>query len=44
MELTRAAFDFAVQQSGLSEDEFVVLMLEAGTGRKPGPDIWSPPL
>ena len=44
MNLTRAAFDFAVQQSGLSEDEFVVLMLEAGTGRKPGPDIWSPPL
>lgn len=44
MNLTRAAFDFAVQQSGLSEDEFVVLMLEAGTGRKPGPEIWSPPL
>jgi len=44
MNLTRAAFDFAVQQSGLSEDDFVILMLEAGTGRKPGPDIWSPPL
>lgn len=44
MDLTRSAFDYSVQQSGLSEDEFVILMLEAGTGRKPGPDIWSPPL
>ncbi|GAB4361146.1 MAG: hypothetical protein Kow00114_15410 [Kiloniellaceae bacterium] len=43
MKLTRAAFEYSVQQTGLSEDEFVVLMLEYGTGRKPGPDIWSPP-
>ncbi len=43
MELTRTAFEFAVQQSGLSEDDFVLLMLEQGTGRKPGPGIWSPP-
>lgn len=43
MNLTRTAFEYAVQQSGLSEDEFVLLMLEQGTGRKPGPDIWSPP-
>ena len=43
MQLTRAAFEYAVQQSGLPEDDFVLLMLEQGTGRKPGPDIWSPP-
>lgn len=43
MNLTRTAFEYAVQQSGLSEDEFVLLMLEQGTGRKPGPEIWSPP-
>ncbi|GAB4241205.1 MAG: hypothetical protein Tsb0032_44220 [Kiloniellaceae bacterium] len=43
MQLTRTAFEFAVQQSGLSEDEFVMLMLEHGSGRKPGPEIWSPP-
>ena len=43
MKLTRAAFEYAVQQSGLSEDEFVLLMLEQGTGVKPGPEIWNPP-
>ncbi|MGF1631149.1 MAG: hypothetical protein ACFCUT_16875 [Kiloniellaceae bacterium] len=43
MHLTRTAFEYAVQQSGLGEDEFVLLMLEQGTGRKPGPEIWSPP-
>ncbi len=43
MKLTRTAFEYAVQQSGLSEDDFVMLMLEQGTGRKPSPDIWSPP-
>jgi hypothetical protein len=43
MKLTRVAFEYAVQQAGVSEDEFVILMLEQGTGRKPGPDIWSPP-
>ncbi len=43
MKLTRTAFEYAVQQSGLGEDEFILLMLEQGTGRKPGPGIWSPP-
>jgi hypothetical protein len=43
MKLTRVAFEYAVQQAGVSEDEFVILMLEQGTGNKPGPDIWSPP-
>lgn len=43
MNLTRVAFEYAVQQSGLGEDEFVLLMLEQGTGRRPGPEIWSPP-
>jgi hypothetical protein len=43
MNLTRTAFEYSVQQSGLSEDEYVLLILEQGTGRKPGPAIWSPP-
>lgn len=43
MNLTRTAFEYAVRQSGISEDEFVLLMLEQGTGRKAGPEIWSPP-
>lgn len=43
MKLTRVAFDYSLQQSGLSEDDFVLLMLEDVTGRKPGPEIWSPP-
>jgi hypothetical protein len=44
VELTRTAFEYTVEQTGLSEDDFVILMLEHATGRKPGPDIWSPPL
>ncbi|MEO3430093.1 hypothetical protein AAFN88_14630 [Pelagibius sp. CAU 1746] len=43
MDLTRTAFEYSVQQSGLGEDEFVLLMLEQGTGVKPGPEIWDPP-
>jgi hypothetical protein len=43
MDLTRAAFEFALQQSGLEEDAFVLAMLEQVTGRKPGPEIWTPP-
>jgi hypothetical protein len=43
MDLTRAAFEFALQQSGLEEDAFVLAMLEQVTGRKPGPEIWNPP-
>ena len=43
MDLTRTAFEYSVRQSGLSEDEFVMLMLEYSTGRKPDPGIWSPP-
>jgi hypothetical protein len=43
MDLTRAAFEFALQQSGLEEDAFVLAMLEQVTGRKPGPGIWNPP-
>ncbi|HEY9548921.1 MAG TPA: hypothetical protein VIR45_05420 [Kiloniellaceae bacterium] len=42
MELTRAACEYSQQQSGLSEDDFVLAMLEHVSGRKPGPDIWSP--
>jgi hypothetical protein len=43
MDLTRTAFEYSVKQAGLTEDDFVILMLEYLTGRKPGPDIWSPP-
>lgn len=43
MQLTRTAFEYAVQQSGIDEDTFVMLMLEQGSGRAPRPDIWEPP-
>ncbi len=43
MQLTRIAFEFAVKQSGIDEDTFVMLMLEQGSGRAPRPDIWEPP-
>jgi hypothetical protein len=43
MDLTRAAFAFALQQSGLTEDEFVLATLEHVSGRTPGPEIWNPP-
>jgi len=43
IDLTRAAFEYTVKQTGLSEDEFVLLMIEHSTGSKPGPEIWNPP-
>jgi hypothetical protein len=43
MELTRVAFEYSAQQSGLGEDEFILRLLEYSSGRKPGPDIWEPP-
>ena len=43
MQLTRSAFEFAVKQSGIDEDTFVILMLREGSGRPPRPDIWEPP-
>ena len=43
MMLTRIAFEYSAKQTGLSDDDFVLLMLEYGSGRKPEPDIWSPP-
>lgn len=44
MNLTRTAFEYSIKQSGLTEDQFILLMLEYSTGRKPGPSIWTPPL
>jgi len=43
MALTRVAIAQAIRQTGLTEDEFILFALEATSGRKPGPEIWSPP-
>jgi hypothetical protein len=43
MELIHVAFENAQQESGFDEDEFVMRMLEQGTNRTVGPEIWSPP-
>ncbi|MGF1592009.1 MAG: hypothetical protein ACFCUW_01945 [Kiloniellaceae bacterium] len=43
MELIHVAFETAQQESGFSEDEFVMRVLEQGTNRTVGPEIWSPP-
>lgn len=43
MNLTRAAFDYSLQQSGMSEDAFVLALLEKVTGRPAAPTIWNPP-
>lgn len=42
LKIARFGIDYAVQQSGMSEDEFVLFVLEYSSGRKPGPEIWSP--
>ena len=39
----RFGIDYAVEQSGMSEEEFVLFVLEHSSGRKPGPGIWEPP-
>ena len=44
MVLTRVVVVQAIRQTGMSEDEFILFALEAASGRKPGPEIWSPPL
>lgn len=41
--LARFGIDYAVQQSGMTEEAFLLFLLEYSSGRKPGPDIWSPP-
>lgn len=43
MALTRVAIAQAIRQTGMSEDTFILVFLEAASGRKPSPDIWSPP-
>lgn len=43
LKLARFGIDFAVEQSGMTEEEFVVFVLEYSSGRKPGPDVWDPP-
>ncbi len=43
LNITRTAIEYSVRQSGMSEDEFLFLVLEVSTGRKAGPEIWSPP-
>src|SRR5690606_23706147 len=39
MQLTRAAFEYSQQQSGLGEDDFLLAMLEHVSGRQPAPGI-----
>jgi hypothetical protein len=41
---TRPAMKLAIQLSGMTEEDLVNKAIEDGTGRKPGPEIWSPPL
>ncbi len=41
--VTRVAIAQAIQQTGMSENDFILYALEAMTGRRPGLDIWSPP-
>jgi hypothetical protein len=43
LEMTRMAIVYAVQQTGMSETDFVLYVLELSTGRTPGPEIWNPP-
>lgn len=43
LKIARFGIDYAVRQSGMSEEEFVFFVLEYSSGRKPGPEIWSPP-
>jgi hypothetical protein len=43
MELIHVAFQSEQEKSGLSEDEFVMRMIEHGTKQTVGPEIWDPP-
>lgn len=43
MELIHVAFQNEQKNSGLSEDEFVMRMIEHGTNQTVGPEIWDPP-
>ncbi|WP_299399474.1 hypothetical protein [Pelagibius sp.] len=43
LNITRTAIEYSVKQSGMTEDEFLFLVLEISTGRKAGPEIWNPP-
>ena len=43
LEFARIGIEYAVKQAGMSEDEFILALLEYSTGRKPGPEIWTPP-
>lgn len=44
LKLTRIGIEMTVQQTGMPEDDFILYLLEYSTGRKPGPEIWNPPL
>lgn len=43
LEFARIGIEYAVKQAGMSEDEFILALLEYSTGERPGPDIWNPP-
>lgn len=41
--LARFGIEAGIKQTGMSEEEFLVFLLEFTTGRRPGPEIWEPP-
>ena len=44
LEEGRKAMNLGLALSGMSEDQLIDIALERATGRKPGPEIWNPPL
>jgi hypothetical protein len=40
---TRSVMPLAIALSGMTAEEMLFASLERSTGRKPGPEIWSPP-
>lgn len=44
LKTSRSAVALAVALSGMTQEEFLYNTLEDGTGRRPGPGIWNPPL
>lgn len=43
LEFRRIGIEYTVEQAGMTEDQFILSLLEYSTGEKPGPDIWNPP-
>ncbi|MGF1631150.1 MAG: hypothetical protein ACFCUT_16880 [Kiloniellaceae bacterium] len=41
---SRKVMTLAIAISGMTEEELLFATLEEGTGRRPGPEIWNPPI